>query len=264
MTTFLGRSGLTVALALTVAAFATGCGASTKTAKTPASEGGGGEHAEVGKAAPDLSIQTLNNQGKISIESLQGKIAIIDFWATWCAPCKESFPKLDALSKKLGDKVVIVGVSVDDDKAGVAEFAKNNGATFAVGWDEGHAIAGRWGVKTMPTTFIVDATGTVRFIHDGYHDGETDKMGTEVASIADEGGAAGGATRVAKAEKAAEEPASESAARTERAEEKPTATREEPREEEAAPPPPKKKPKVAKGRAGAKKAPPKKGGKKRR
>ena len=96
-------------------------------------------------------------EGEISLDGLQGKVVIIDFWATWCDPCKASFPKLEELSKKLGDKAEIVGVSVDEESKGIAEFAKANGATFAVGWDEGHAIAKRWGdITKMPTTFIVD------------------------------------------------------------------------------------------------------------
>jgi thiol-disulfide isomerase/thioredoxin len=170
-----------------------GCGG--EPAKSPSSNGGGegGEgHAEVGKPAPELSVQTLNDKGKIDLSGMQGKVVVVDFWATWCGPCKQSFPKLEALSKKVSDKVVIVGVSVDDEKKGIVEFAKENGASFAIGWDEGHAIANRWKVGTMPTTFIVDATGKVRHIHDGYHDGETDVMEKELNALVAEAGSGGG------------------------------------------------------------------------
>lgn len=149
-----------------------------------------------------LSVETLNGKGQVSLEKLQGKTIIVDFWATWCGPCKQSFPKLEELSKRMGDKVEIVGISVDDEKKGVAEFAKENGATFAIGWDEGHAIAERWKVGTMPTTFVLDGTGKVRFIHDGYHDGETKEMEKEIATIAEDASSA----KVAKTEdKKAEE-----------------------------------------------------------
>jgi DsbE subfamily thiol:disulfide oxidoreductase len=183
--TLLNRFGIPVAFSLVTAVV--GCGGSGPGAKTAAdAAGGGSDHAEVGKPAPDLSIQTLNGKGKVSLESLQGKLVVVDFWATWCGPCKQSFPKLEELSKKVGDKVEVVGISVDDEKKGVLEFAKENGATFAIGWDEGHSIASRWKVGTMPTTFIVDGTGTVRYIHDGYHDGETKLMEKELATLADE------------------------------------------------------------------------------
>ena len=171
-----------------VAGAAVACGGSASESKTAASSGSGDGHAEVGKPAPELSVQTLNDKGKISLDSMQGKVVVVDFWATWCGPCKQSFPKLEALSKKVSDKVVIVGVSVDDEKKGIVEFAKENGASFAIGWDEGHTIANRWKVGTMPTTFIVDATGKVRHIHDGYHDGETDVMEKELNVLVSEAG----------------------------------------------------------------------------
>lgn len=191
------RFGIVVVLSL-ASLVACGGSGSSKGAESPAGESERGSvHAEVGKPAPDLSIQSLNGKGNLSLESLQGKVIIVDFWATWCAPCKASFPKLEELSKKIGDNLVIIGVSVDDERTGVVEFAKENGATFAVGWDEGHRIAERWNVKNMPTTFVVDASGKVRHIHAGYHDGETDEMEKEVLALMDES-PSGATTRVAK------------------------------------------------------------------
>ena len=174
-----------------------GCAAeSGHGAKDPSSaKGDAGGHAEVGKAAPDLSIQTLNGKGKFSLEGRAGKVVVVDFWATWCGPCKKSFPKLEELSKRAGDRVEVIGISVDDDKNGVLDFAKETGATFAIGWDEGHSIAERWKLGTMPTTFIIDANGKIRHVHDGYHDGEVKLMEREVTALLDEGP---GDTRVAR------------------------------------------------------------------
>jgi thiol-disulfide isomerase/thioredoxin len=142
--------------------------------------------AEVGKAAPDLSVKTVNGKGEITRDSLAGKVAIVDFWATWCGPCKQSFPKLEELAKQNQGKVQVVGISVDDKADGVADFAKSNGATFAIGWDDGHAIANRWKVDSMPTTYILDGSGTVRYIHAGYHDGEADAIAKELATLSAE------------------------------------------------------------------------------
>jgi thiol-disulfide isomerase/thioredoxin len=166
----------------------TACGGSQKGAKSPPSTSADsqGDAVEVGKHAPDLSIQTINGKGAVSLDSLQGKVAVIDFWATWCGPCKQSFPRLEALAKRHAGKVEIVGVSVDDDKEGVVPFAKANGASFAIGWDEGHAIANRWHVETMPTTFILDAAGTVRHVHAGYHDGEPEAIDKELLALENE------------------------------------------------------------------------------
>jgi thiol-disulfide isomerase/thioredoxin len=167
----------------------TACGGPPRAAKSApgASADAKGDAVEVGKHAPDLSIQTINGKGAVSLDSLQGKLAVVDFWATWCGPCKQSFPRLEALAKRHAGKVEIVGVSVDDEKDGVVPFAKANGASFAIGWDEGHAIANRWRVETMPTTVILDAAGTVRHIHAGYHDDEPEAIDKELIALEDEG-----------------------------------------------------------------------------
>ena len=171
---------------------AVACGGSKKPAESPASttaaEGNTGP-AEVGKPAPDLSIQSLNGKGDVKLGSLSGKIVVVDFWATWCGPCKQSFPALEALSKRHGEKLAVVGVSVNDEIDGVADFAKEMGTTFPIGLDQGHAIAQRWNVATMPTSFVVDDKGTVRFVHAGYHDGDEAEIEKEVTSlIGDAGG----------------------------------------------------------------------------
>jgi cytochrome c biogenesis protein CcmG, thiol:disulfide interchange protein DsbE len=280
MTTWITRIGLP--LVLSMVAIGTGCGGSGKSANSPAdAKGGGSGHAEVGKPAPDLSIQTLNGKGKVALDQLSGKTVIVDFWATWCGPCKQSFPKLEELQKKMGDQVQIVGISVDDDKKGVLEFAKENGATFAIGWDEGHSIAERWKVGTMPTTFIVDGTGKVRFIHDGYHDGETKLMEKEVAEIADSGGST---TKVASSSDSADSKKKDSAddggkkkdsddgkkkdsddgktASTTTTSSSSSSSSDDDKKDDA-PPPPKKKGGKKGGRAGGKGGPGKKGPKKK-
>jgi cytochrome c biogenesis protein CcmG/thiol:disulfide interchange protein DsbE len=188
MTKILARTFSVIGLSVVVTGI-TACGGASKNAKSPTQEAAGsGGTVEVGKPAPDLSIQTLNGKGTVSLASLQGKIAVIDFWATWCAPCKASFPKLEALSKRHAGKVEIVGISVDDEdkKSEIIPFAKDKGATFAIGWDDGHAIANRWHVETMPTTIIIDATGTVRHVHAGYHDDEPEQIDKELLALVNE------------------------------------------------------------------------------
>lgn len=238
-----------------------GCGGSSgSAAKGPneVAQGGSGP-AEVGKPAPDLSIQSINGKGLISVAK-PGKVLVIDFWATWCAPCKASFPQLEALSKKVGDQVEVVGISVDEEKTGVLEFARANGATFAIGWDDKQEIAKRWKVDKMPTTFIVDSAGKVRYIHASYHDGETDIMEKELAVLTEE--PASGGARMARSD-AKEEPKSEAKPEP-KFEAKPepksdakgetTASNEEPKHEAAATPK-KKGPKKGGGAGGKAKRP---------
>jgi cytochrome c biogenesis protein CcmG, thiol:disulfide interchange protein DsbE len=206
-----------------------GCGGGKADTKTPASEGGGNQ-LSVGSTAPDLSIQTINGKGKISNDSLKGKVAVVDFWATWCAPCKTSFPKLEELAKKHAGRVEVVGVACDDENTNVASFAKENGATFAIGWDDGHAIAKRWKVESMPTTVILDASGNVRHVHAGFHDDEPEKIAKELtALLAEPAPAASPKTEVASASPPSSPPAEEKKEETAK------------KEEEADPPAPPKK-----------------------
>jgi thiol-disulfide isomerase/thioredoxin len=231
MATKLDRLGAALGLSfvLAISSGIAGCGGSKADTKTAASSEGG-EQLSVGSAAPDLSIQTINGKGKISNDSLKGQIAIIDFWATWCEPCKTAFPKLEEISKKHAGKVEIVGISVDDEQGNVATFAKENGATFAIGWDEGHSLAERWKVKAMPTTVILDPSGTVRHVHAGFHADEPELIAKELtALLAEPAPLASPKTEVASASSPSSAPAEEKNEETKKEE-----------EQAPLPPPPKK------------------------
>ena len=90
-------------------------GAPGKGPDSPASEAGA--HPLVGSPAPDFKADSLNGQGKISLKGMEGKVVIVDFWATWCEPCKKSFPKLQELNVKYkASGLEIVGISEDDEK----------------------------------------------------------------------------------------------------------------------------------------------------
>ena len=161
-----------------------GCGDSSSTGGG-AESASGAQHELVGKPAPEFTLDTANGKGKVDLASLKGKVVFVDFWATWCGPCKESFPKLQELETKYASSgLEIVGVSEDDDNNGIAEFAQAHGnAKFPVGWDNGKSIAGQYKPPTMPTTFVVDKNGIVRFVHVGYHDADQAELEKELKSL---------------------------------------------------------------------------------
>ena len=113
------------------------------------------------------------------------QVVLVDFWATWCGPCKESFPKLQELYTKFqGSGVEFVGLSQDDENQGIAEFGKAHGAVqFPIGWDSGKAAAGKYKPPTMPTSFVIDKSGIVRFAHVGYHDNDQAEIEKELKSL---------------------------------------------------------------------------------
>jgi len=141
-------------------------------------------HPLIGSPGPEFSQQSVNGKGKISFKGLNGKVAIVDFWATWCEPCKKSFPKLQELYVKYkASGLEIAAISEDDENQGLTDFGSTYGAKFPLVWDDGKAIAGKWQPKSMPATFIVDRKGIVRFVHLGYHDGEEAEIEKEVKSL---------------------------------------------------------------------------------
>jgi cytochrome c biogenesis protein CcmG, thiol:disulfide interchange protein DsbE len=154
------------------------------------SGGGGGGKSEisckgepkVGKNASPFSLSSINGGGKTGVE--KGKVTIVDFWATWCEPCKKSFPKYQELYVKYkASGLEIVAVSVDDDKKDIPDFIKTHGAKFPVGWDEGHKIAECYKPPSMPSAYVIDKNGNIKHVHTGYHDGEEKELEKEIKSL---------------------------------------------------------------------------------
>jgi len=127
---------------------------------------------KVGDTLPDLASFKL--EGKLP-DPLKGKIVIVDFWASWCLPCAKSFPVLDELQKKYGDKLVILAVNVDEKAANMDKFLAKHPVTFTVVRDAGQKLVAIVEPETMPTSFILDADGKVRFLHNGFRGEETRK-----------------------------------------------------------------------------------------
>jgi thiol-disulfide isomerase/thioredoxin len=126
-----------------------------------------------GDSFPDLTTYKL--EGKLP-DSLKGKVVLVDFWASWCAPCAKSFPAMEELQKRYPDRVVVLAISVDEKAADMQGFLKKHPASFLVVRDAEHKLVAAVNAESMPTSFLVDTTGKVRFIHHGFHGEETRKQ----------------------------------------------------------------------------------------
>lgn len=128
---------------------------------------------KVGDAMPDLTRFKL--EGKLP-DSLKGKVVIVDFWASWCGPCKESFPAMNELQKKFGDKgLIIIAVNEDEEKSDMQDFLKDNPADFTVVRDAAQKLVSEAGIQTMPSSFVFDQTLKVHYVHNGFHGSQTRK-----------------------------------------------------------------------------------------
>ena len=138
---------------------------------------------DAGEKMPEIGAKDLNGK-HVSLASLAGKVVIVDMWATWCAPCKEEMPVLRELYKKYsGQGLVIVGVSVDEEAANVPPFIKKLGVTFPIVHDAKHAIADRYDPPKMPSSYVVDRKGVVRYVHGGFHAKDAAALEKEVTEL---------------------------------------------------------------------------------
>jgi cytochrome c biogenesis protein CcmG/thiol:disulfide interchange protein DsbE len=136
-----------------------------------------------GKPMPEIGLKDLNGQ-PVTTASLRGKVVIVDFWATWCAPCKEELPVLQRLYAKYGkDGLVVVGVSVDKDVANVRDFVKEMKLTFPIAHDPDHIATKRFEPPKMPSSYVVDRNGAVRFVHEGFHARDAKELEDQVKQL---------------------------------------------------------------------------------
>jgi peroxiredoxin len=116
----------------------------------------------VGGPAPEIVLKDLRGQ-EVRLSDFRGKVVLLNFWATWCKPCKEEMPAMQASYDKLRDKdFVVLAVNELEDTAKVAEHIRNHGHTFEVVMDRNNQVANRYGVVGLPASFIIDPQGIVR------------------------------------------------------------------------------------------------------
>ena len=128
-----------------------------------------GAEIKVGDAFPALGPGALAPLAG-ELPKTEGKVVLVDFWASWCAPCKASFPVLAKLHKEYAARgFAVVAVSVDEKAPAAVAFAKKFAPPFAALHDREGKLVQQVSVPTMPTSYLVDRNGRVRFVHAGFH-----------------------------------------------------------------------------------------------
>jgi len=126
---------------------------------------------KMGTPLPDLNQFKL--EGKVP-STLKGNVILIDFWASWCGPCKASFPVLDELQTEYGPKgFVIIAVNQDQTTGLMESFLMNHPVSFITLRDAGNLLVQSADVQSMPSSFLVDRSGKIRFLHTGFHGEKT-------------------------------------------------------------------------------------------
>ena len=136
-----------------------------------------------GAVAPEIGLK--DRGGKVvQLSQLKGSVVLVDFWASWFAPCREELPVLEALYQKYRDKgLVIVGVGQDSDVAKMQKFLRATQLSFPIVHDPEGVVAKRYAPPKMPSSYIIDRKGLVRHVHAGFKASDKDALAREIRAL---------------------------------------------------------------------------------
>ena len=137
----------------------------------------------VAPAAPDFRLMNRAG-GETTLAGLRGQVVMINFWASWCGPCRQEFPALDQIYAKYKPMgFTLVGINVESEKADAERFLGTQKVSFPILFDPQNAVSGSYGVKAMPTTVLIDRQGRVRWQHMAYKPGDEAKYIEQVRAV---------------------------------------------------------------------------------
>jgi peroxiredoxin len=138
---------------------------------------------ETGGPAPGFSLRSMDG-GTVSLADLEGQVVMVNFWATWCGPCRKEMPHLEALYQRYGDLgFTLLGVNVEEDSSGADKFLDETPVTFPILFDPESKVSALYNVVAMPTTVIIDRAGNTRFVHHGYQPGYENEYQTQIRAL---------------------------------------------------------------------------------
>ena len=137
-------------------------------------------------AAPDFTLRSADGRN-LRLAEQRGQVVLVNFWASWCGPCKQEMPHLNRLFDKYrGAGFVMLGVNIDDDPATANKAVAGWGVKFPVLLDSQKAVSKLYVLGSMPATVLIDRDGKVRFLHRGYRDGAEETYERQIRELVKE------------------------------------------------------------------------------
>jgi thiol-disulfide isomerase/thioredoxin len=136
-----------------------------------------------GAAAPPFALPTAGGK-TVSLPPLRGRVVYVDFWASWCAPCRRSFPWMNELQSRYGkDGLAIVGINVDKRREDAERFLRDTPASFTIAFDAQGTTPAAYDVKGMPSSYLIDRNGHVVAVEEGFHDERRDEIEARIRAL---------------------------------------------------------------------------------
>ena len=125
--------------------------------------------------APDFTLKSLDG-GNLRLAEYRGQVVLINFWASWCGPCRQEMPLLDRLHHRYEDTgFAVLGINVEGDSDSAQEIVDKTKVTFPILIDDGQKVSELYSLEAMPSTVVVDRDGVIRYVHLGYKPGDEAK-----------------------------------------------------------------------------------------
>ena len=139
---------------------------------------------EIGEMAPDFTLPVLRDESTQSLSASHGKVRYIDFWASWCAPCRVSIPRIIALQEELGgDDFEVIAINVDERVEDALDFLGLYPFNYVNLSDPEGRVAETYDLKAMPMSFVVDPGGRVTLAHAGFKRGDMDVIRSHILDL---------------------------------------------------------------------------------
>lgn len=143
---------------------------------------------DVGDRAPAFSAPSLDGKSVVELSRFRGKVVYLDFWASWCAPCLVAMPEIEKMRGAFpAEAFQIVAVNLDQKVKKALRFLKRHPIGYPSASDPTGKLPAQYGVETMPTSYLIDADGVIRYVHRGFKRGDASKLRHEIRALLESG-----------------------------------------------------------------------------